>query len=78
MNPERVELLGNAEFVRDREIDAFTLAAIAQGRIVYFHFGFHNIPAMQGNLIYASIRLPFPAESIGQRTLVSAAKPYRL
>ena len=25
MHPERVELLGDAEFVRDREIDAFTL-----------------------------------------------------
>ena len=41
MNPESVELVGNAEFVCDREIDAFALTAIAQGRIVDFDFGFH-------------------------------------
>jgi hypothetical protein len=43
MNAERVELLGDAEFVRDREVDAFALTAVAQGRVVYFDFGFHNI-----------------------------------
>jgi hypothetical protein len=30
MNPERIELGGNAQFVRDREIDAFTLRSVAQ------------------------------------------------
>ena len=41
MNPESIELFGNAQFVRGREIDAFALAAVAQGRIVDFDFGFH-------------------------------------
>ena len=44
MNPEGIELFGNAELVRNREIDAFTLRAIAQGRIVYFDFRFHKCP----------------------------------
>ena len=42
MNPERVELLGDAELVRDREIDAFALRTVAQGRVVYFNLGFHK------------------------------------
>src|SRR5204863_5677597 len=45
MNPESVEFFGNAEFVHDRKVDAFTLAAIAQGRIIQFHFGLHKSPA---------------------------------
>ena len=44
MNPERVEPLGDAQLVHHREVDAFTLAAVAQSRIVYFHFGFHKYP----------------------------------
>ena len=44
MNPERVELLGDAELVRDREIDAFALRTVAQGRVVYFNLGFHKLP----------------------------------
>ena len=43
MNPERVELLGDAELVRDREIDAFALRAVAQGRVVDFDLGFHKL-----------------------------------
>jgi hypothetical protein len=39
---EGVDPLSNAEFVGDREVDAFTLAAVAQCRIVYFDFGFHT------------------------------------
>ena len=44
MDPERVELLGDAELVRDRKIDAFALRAVAQGRVVDFNLGFHNCP----------------------------------
>jgi hypothetical protein len=44
MNPERVELLGDAELVRDREIDAFALRTAAQGRVVYFNLEFHKMP----------------------------------
>jgi hypothetical protein len=42
MNPESVELLGDAELVRDREIDAFALRTVAQGRVVDFDLGFHK------------------------------------
>ena len=44
MNTKRIELLGDAELVRDREIDAFALTAVAQGRVVDFDLGFHNYP----------------------------------
>ena len=54
MNPESVQVLGDAELVRHREIDALALAAIAQGRIVYFHFRFHAYPRDCGKLnLYA-------------------------
>ena len=39
---EGVNALGDAEFVRDREVDAFALRAIAQGRIVEFDCWFHS------------------------------------
>ncbi len=42
MHPERIELLGDAEFVRDREIDAFALRTVAQGRVIDFDLGFHK------------------------------------
>jgi hypothetical protein len=42
LNPEGVELFGDAQFVHHRKIDAFALAAVAQGRIVYLDFGFHS------------------------------------
>ncbi len=42
MNAKRIELLGDAEFVRDREIDAFALRAVAQGRVIDFDLGFHK------------------------------------
>jgi hypothetical protein len=41
VNAKGIDSLGYAELVGDGEVDAFTLAAVAQGRIVYFHFGFH-------------------------------------
>src|SRR5437899_140281 len=41
MNSEGVQALGNAELVRNRKVDPFTLAAVAQGRIVNFHVRFH-------------------------------------
>ena len=44
MDPERIELLGDAEFVRNREIDAFALRAVAQGRVIDFDLGFHKWP----------------------------------
>ena len=44
MNPESVELLGDAELVRDREIDAFALRTVAQGRVIDFNLGFHKLP----------------------------------
>ena len=44
MHPERVELLGDAELVRDREIDAFALRTVAQGRVIDFDLGFHKMP----------------------------------
>src|SRR5437773_108173 len=37
INPEKVELLGDANFIRRREIDAFALRAIAQSRVIKFH-----------------------------------------
>ena len=48
MDPERVEPLGDAQLVHHREFDAFALTAVAQGRIVYFDFGFHNNPRQSG------------------------------
>mgnify|MGYP000736708043 CR=1 FL=1 len=42
MHPKRIELLGDAQLVHHRKVDAFALAAVAQGRIVYFDFGFHS------------------------------------
>ena len=44
MNPERIELLGDAQFVHRGEIDAFALRTIAQGRVIDFHLGFHKLP----------------------------------
>jgi hypothetical protein len=44
MNAKRIELLGNSQFVCDREIDAFALTAVAQGRVVDFDLGFHKFP----------------------------------
>ena len=41
MNPERIELLRNAELVHGREIDAFALRSVAQRRVVDFHWWFH-------------------------------------
>ena len=48
MNPKGIEFLGDAELVDHREVDALTLAAIAQGRVVKFHFGFHNVSRRSG------------------------------
>ena len=48
MHPERVELLGDAELVRDREIDAFALRTVAQGRVIDFNLGFHKWPVKNG------------------------------
>ena len=48
VNPEGVNALGDAELVRDREVDAFTLRAISEGRIVEFDCWFHHIPAVAG------------------------------
>jgi hypothetical protein len=44
MHPECVELLGDAELVRHREIDAFALRTVAQGRVIDFNLGFHKWP----------------------------------
>jgi hypothetical protein len=51
LNPESVKLFGDAELVQGREIDAFALAAVAQGCIVEFDFGFHNTTAIRGKVI---------------------------
>jgi len=51
VNPERIELLGDAELVRDREIDAFALRTVAQGRVIDFNLGFHKIVRKHGWLI---------------------------
>ena len=42
MNSKGVDAFGNAELVRDREIDALALAAVTQGRIVDFHVRFRH------------------------------------
>jgi hypothetical protein len=51
MHPERVELFGNPELVHDGEIDAFTLAAVAQGGVVDFDFGFGASLHKAGQLV---------------------------
>jgi hypothetical protein len=51
MHPERIELLGDAEFVRDREIDAFALRTVAQGRVIDFDLGFHKFSAKSGRIL---------------------------
>ena len=51
MDPERVELLGDAELVRHREIDAFTLRTVAQGRVIDFDLGFHKMPVKKRRTI---------------------------
>src|SRR5271170_22940 len=47
MNAELIELFGDAQLVHRRKIDSFTLAAVAQGRIVDFDFWLHY-PARAG------------------------------
>jgi hypothetical protein len=42
VNPEGVNPLGDAELVRDREVDAFALRAVAQGRVIEFDCRFHK------------------------------------
>jgi hypothetical protein len=42
MNPKRIELSCNTQFVRDREIDSFTLRSVTQGGVVNFNLGFHK------------------------------------
>jgi hypothetical protein len=42
VNPEGVNSLGNAKLVGDREVDAFTLTAVAQSCVVDLDFGFHT------------------------------------
>jgi hypothetical protein len=48
MHPERVEPLGDAELVRHREIDAFALRTVAQGRVIDFDLWFHVISPKNG------------------------------
>jgi hypothetical protein len=48
MNAKPIEFFRNAQLVQDGKIDAFALAAIAQGRIVNFDFGSHKFPAKAG------------------------------
>ncbi len=48
MNPEGIEFLGDPELINYRKIDACALAAIAQGRIVYFDFRFHDYRRKSG------------------------------
>jgi hypothetical protein len=48
MDAEGIEFFGNAQLIQDGKVDAFALAAIAQGRIVNFDFGFHKTPAGSG------------------------------
>ena len=55
MHPERVEFLGNAELVGDREIDAFTLTAVAQGGIVDFDLGFHKWPVKKRRALFQNL-----------------------
>ena len=57
MNSECVQLVGNAQLVGDGKVDAFALAAIAQGRIVDFDFGFHNRPQLRERNIYRNRRI---------------------
>src|SRR5690606_16555085 len=50
LDPKRIELFGDAEFVHGREIDAFALRTVAQGRVVDFDLGFHKHTAKaEGN-----------------------------
>ena len=44
MHAEGIEFVGDAEFVGDREVDAFALGTVAQGRVVDFDLGFHDGP----------------------------------
>ena len=44
VNAEGVNPFRNADFVRDGKVDAFTLRAIAQSRVIDFDFWFHSIP----------------------------------
>src|SRR5580704_10729268 len=48
MDAEGIEFFGNTQLIQDGKVDAFALAAVAQGRIVYFDFGFHNSAAGGG------------------------------
>ena len=46
MDAEGIELLGDAEFVQHRKVDALTLGAIPQGRVIDFNLWFHKLPAI--------------------------------
>ena len=52
MNAELIELVGNAQFVGDREVHTLTLRAIAQGRVIEFDVRFHKVPAKAERGIY--------------------------
>src|SRR5262249_54847784 len=56
VHSERIELLGNAQLVHHREIDPFTLAAIAQSGIVYFDFWSHAAPPERGGIFMITSR----------------------
>jgi hypothetical protein len=44
MDAEGIQFFGDAQLVQHRKINALPLAAIAQGSIIYFDLGFHNLP----------------------------------
>jgi hypothetical protein len=49
--PKRIKLFGNADFVLRRKINAFSLRAVAQGRIIDFNLGFHAFSAKSGQIL---------------------------
>ena len=51
MNSKRVQLLGDAELVRHRKVDAFALRTVAQSRVVDFDLGFHINGRKNGGLL---------------------------
>ncbi len=83
MDAEGIKLFRDTQLIQHGKIDAFTLAAIAQGRIVNFDFGFHNLPARrraETNTTPARDMQNIPGARVfrGLFYRARAARPYRI
>jgi len=82
MDPEVIEFFRNTKLIESGKIDAFALAAIAQGCIVDFNFGCHKTATRAGRNVYdTGARLQSPnrggALTGGQKKSKTTPFPHR-